>query len=486
MRNRVQPHQIILRSIFSASGIWLITIFASNVMHINASTVGFSYLLIVLLIASNWGFIEGAVASIAATLAFNYYFLPPVGTFTIADPHNWVALFSFLACSLIASRLSAKAERRALDAIERQNDIERLYYFSRSILLQDEIEPIPKQLVNKLAESFQLTAVVLFERRSGSFFYAGPSDLKGVEGQLRESALRGAFFSDPENQISISSIRLGSEPIASLALQGTPVSDSLLQNIANLIAISLERDRIQELASRAEAARQTEQLRITLIDAMAHEFKTPLTSIKAATTALLSTPDLFSESNLEMIQIADEEADRVKELVDETVEMSRLEMDRVSMELESSNICELIQELTHSMQRTIEDRPIKLDCPQEIPLISVDHRLMKLAIRQLLDNALKYSPPRTPIRIRVQQMENEMTVGVSNTGEGISEKEQPHLFERYYRGPSVRQQIPGLGLGLSIVKRIATLHNGGVTVVSHPGNTTFQITLPLGNKGQRL
>src|SRR3984885_8782904 len=144
----------------------LLTWAGARLVPVNATTIGFAYLLFVLLIASLWGFFEAALASVAATLTFNFFFLPPVGEFTIADPQNWVALFSFLTTALIASRLSGEVKRRALDALARQQDLERLYTFSRAILLIDYTEPFPKQLVRKLAEIFELSAAVLYDRSS--------------------------------------------------------------------------------------------------------------------------------------------------------------------------------------------------------------------------------------------------------------------------------------------------------------------------------
>src|SRR5260370_16295170 len=124
----------------------LVTYVAFRLIPVNATTVGFEYLLLVLAVASTWGFFEASLTSIAATLTFNRYFFEPIGTFTIADPQNWVALFSFLATALVASRLSDRAKRRALDAIERQRDIERLYSFSRTILLTNHNKPFPTHL----------------------------------------------------------------------------------------------------------------------------------------------------------------------------------------------------------------------------------------------------------------------------------------------------------------------------------------------------
>src|SRR5690349_17681655 len=135
-----------VRLLLSLAAVAAVTFVAYKVIPVNATTVGFAYLLLVLLIASTWGFVEAAVASVAGTLVFNFFFFPPVGTFTIADPQNWVALFSFLTTSLVASRLSAQVKRRAFDAIERQQDVERLYTFSRAILLITGGELFAKQL----------------------------------------------------------------------------------------------------------------------------------------------------------------------------------------------------------------------------------------------------------------------------------------------------------------------------------------------------
>src|SRR5436853_1588966 len=279
-----------LRMLASIASVGVVTFVARVAIPVNATTVGFAYLLLVLVVATTWGFLESLVCSIFATLTFNFFFLEPVGTLTIADPQNWVALFSFLATAVIASRLSDQAKRRALDAVKRQQDVERLYTFSRAILLIDGGEPFPKQLLQKLADIFELTAAVLYDRSTGEFYRAGPADFEGMDDQLRDAALQGTTFSDSERHRIIAAVRLGTGPIASLAVQGAQMPDGVLQGIANLVAIGLERARAQDLAHQVEAARQSEQLRTTLIDAMAHEFKTPLTSIKAATTSLLANP----------------------------------------------------------------------------------------------------------------------------------------------------------------------------------------------------
>ncbi len=466
-----------IRILISLAGLAALTFAAHKFIPVNASTAGFAYLLLVLVVASTWGFIEASILSIAATLAFNFFFLPPVGNLTIADPQNWVALFTFLTTSLIASRLSTKAKRRALDAIERQQHIERLYSFSRAILLLDSSESFPGQLIRKLAEIFQLDLAVLFDRRTGDTYRAGPSELDGLEDQLRETALHGTTSLNDQS-CTFTAIRLGSEPIASLAIQGGSMSDSVLQGIANLVAIGLERARAQDLAHEIEATRRSELLRTTLIDAMAHEFKTPLTSIKATTTLLLANPDQTYENRMEMLRIADEEAQHLGNLIDDTVAMGRLDAGHIEVNPEISDIFDTIDMVIATLKTELQGRRLEILRDENIPACAFDQRLIKLALKQLIDNAAKYSPAGTSLTLRVRRDGESIAVEVTDCGNGIPAQEQGHVFERFYRSPSVKNQIPGSGLGLNIAESIMRAHGGSLTVASRPGETTFSLILP--------
>ena len=466
----------------SFGGVAAVTVTALHVFPLNAATVGFVYFLLIFSIAISWGFNEALVASVTATVAFNYYFLPPIGTLTIADPQNWVALISFLATSLIASRLSSRAKQRTQDAIERRQDIERLYTFSRAILLINNPDSFPKQLIQKLAETFPVSAAVLYERRTGLTFRAGPSEFEGFDEQLRESAMHGASYSDPERRRVITAVRLGSQPIAALALQGAHMPDSVVQGIGNLVAIGLERAKSEDLLHQIEAAQRSEQLRTALIDAMAHEFKTPLTSIRAATTSLLSNPDQLVESRTELLTIADEEGERLTQLIDDAVDMARLDNGRIDLQLATNDIEGIVGEVVRSMRIYIEDRPLDIVSWEFLSPVAVDRRLIKLALKQLLNNALKYSPEGSPVAIRIQDVDGSISIEVTNGGKGIPDAEQTRVFERFFRGPSTKHMIPGSGLGLSIAHAIARAHQGDLTVSSRDGETTFRMTLPATSK----
>jgi two-component system sensor histidine kinase KdpD len=261
--------------------------------------------------------------------------------------------------------------------------------------------------------------------------------------------------------------------------------DSVLQGIANLVAIGLERARTQDLAEQIEAARQSEQLRTTLIDAMAHEFKTPLTLIKAATTSLLSSPDEPKESRQEQLTIADEEAEHLRKLIDDAVEMARLDTTHIDVHPQISDVQETIRECVASMESEIDDRLLEIGCDKQPPDIAFDRRLMKLAIKQIIDNALKYSPADKPVAVRVLASNGILTIEITDHGPGVPVEEQTRIFHRFYRSPSVKDQIPGSGLGLTIARSIAQAHKGDLTVTSRPGETTFRITLPTSYAGDK-
>jgi two-component system sensor histidine kinase KdpD len=210
---------------------------------------------------------------------------------------------------------------------------------------------------------------------------------------------------------------------------------------------------------------------------MAHEFKTPLTLIKGATTSLLANPHGSADSRKEQLTIADEEAEHLKELIDNAIEMARLDTAHIDVHPEISDLQNTLQDVLASMQTEIDDRPVRVICNGQLPAVAFDRRLMKLAIKQLIDNALKYSSSETPIEIEMHGENGLLTMEITDHGAGIPLEEQTRIFERFFRSPSVKNQIPGSGLGLSIAHKIVQSHSGELGVSSRPGQTTFRITL---------
>ena len=379
----------------------------------------------------------------------------------------------------------SQAKKRTLEATDRQREMEKLYALSRSILLIEPTHPEPKQLAMQIAQSFAADAVALYDRDADKFFRAGPQDFHDSDGRLRQAALEGTLFRDEKAHSVVTSIRLGARPIGSLGIQGVALSDSALQGLSNLVAIGLERLRVQEAASKAEAARQSDELKSTLLDALAHEFKTPLTSIKAASTALLSSNALRPEQQRELLSIVDEETDRLSVLVTEAIQMARIEAGRVILRRESHSVQELVESVLNKLRTVVEDRKIQVNIAAGLPPVWVDGELIEVALRQLIDNALKYSPAGSPVALAAESKEGRVIVSVADHGPGIPEAEQSRIFEKFYRAEASRHQIPGAGLGLVIAREIIHAHGGEIWVDSKPGEgSIFEFSLPSSTREQ--
>jgi two-component system sensor histidine kinase KdpD len=273
----------------------------------------------------------------------------------------------------------------------------------------------------------------------------------------------------------VTAIQLGGTPIGSIALSDIGLSDTVLQSIANLAAIGLERARADEAAARAEAARESSELRATILDALAHEFKTPLTSMKAASSDLLASPS-STPRNRELVEIIDEDLDRFQALVTDAVQMLRIDAGDFAMHPARHRLTALIGSVVQKFGAHLDGHRLVQRVSDDL-FVEADSELLTLAIRQLLDNALKYSPPTSSIEIAASG-NGVIEINVHNSGSVIPESEQARIFERFYRGAHSRQ-IPGTGMGLAIVQQIARAHGGTLGLSSSSQNgTTFTLTLP--------
>jgi len=279
----------VLRSVASVAFVAAITWAAFSVLHVNALIVGFAYFLAVLIVAARWGLTESLVTSVAAMLCLNYFFLPPVLSLTIADPQNWVALFAFFVTSATASKLSATVRSRAAEAQARKIELDHLYQLSLSLMLIDTARELGPQLVAAIKKQFDFDAVAFCDSASGGIHIAGTDSSRFEEEMLRAVATTKSsrFVSRKRSmpvgvEVVVAPVMLGGRILGSLGAIGSPLSESAMQAIANLAAVTLEHAYQQIALGRLEVARQNEQLRRILLDAVAHDFLTPLTSIKGA------------------------------------------------------------------------------------------------------------------------------------------------------------------------------------------------------------
>jgi two-component system sensor histidine kinase KdpD len=423
--------------------------------------------------------LEGLAASISGMLFLDYFFLPPIGTLMIADPQNWIALFAYVVTAVIASHLSSRAKKQALESVRRQHEMEQLYTLTRNLLLLDTRGPLARLIPNQVAQVFNLQGVAYFDRASDVIYRAGPQDLPVEDSKLRDAALQATVFHEAAAHTTIIPISLGGPPIGSLGIQGTTVSETALHAISNLAAITLERAHVQEVATRAEAARQSEELKSTMLDALAHEFKTPLTPIKAAVTSMLSD-GCTSPTHQELLRIVDEETDRLNTMLTEAIQMSRIEEGKLRLHQSPHTMKGLVRVQLDRLAERLEGRKVAVEVPDELPPVNVDPEFIGIVIWQLLSNAMRYTPPGSPLAVRSRTQNGNVVTSIEDSGPGIPVQEQQQIFEKFYRGKEHRERIPGTGVGLTIAREIVRAHGGKIWVESQPGQgTKFLFSVPV-------
>src|SRR5271165_6069647 len=458
----------------------IVTFAYRRLPDVNPTTVALTFLLVVLLVASRWGLTIATTTAVVATLAFNYYFLPPIGTFTIADPQNWIALLAFLISAILASRLSERARREAMNATRRRKEVERLYSLSQQLLATDNVMELLNSIPSYVRDAFGLTAAAMYLPKRREVYRTGFDHPELSEEQLESVSGRGEIAVDEQKQLCFVPLRIGVRPVGSLGLEGAVLSRETLEAVGSLVAISIERAGAVEMLTRTEASRESEKLRTALLDSVTHEFRTPLTAIKLSVTTLLSTPDIEAEGKKELLSVINEETDRLNHLVGEAAEMAQLDAQQVELRREARPVREVVEAGLERSKQALAGREVKLQIPQDLPPVRVDLERIAEVLAQLLENAAKYSPANTPITISAELTGTMLTLSVADRGPGIDDMEQSLIFEKFYRGKDQRYRVQGTGMGLAIAKAIVEAHGGTIGVTSQLGSgSVFHFTLPV-------
>ena len=468
-----------LRATACALVVLAIVLFYTRMVHANATTVALTLLLAVLVVSANWGFWYAAFVAVASTLAFNYFFLPPFGTLTIADPQNWIALFAFLVTAVIAGQLSERARRETIHANQRRKEIERLYAFSQRLLIVESVPELLNSLPRHLVESFGGKGAAIFLVGRTDVYRSGP-DTREIETEILQSvAARGEPVITPENDLAVVPMRLGVKSIGAVGVSGIEISHESLDALATLIAIAIERTRAVENVGKAEASRENEKLRSAILDSIAHEFRTPLTSIKASVTSLLSG-GFDGAQQTELLTIINEESDRLNHLVEEATQMARLESHEVELDRQPHQITEAIDRAIEAGKKPLAAHPVTVNADKNLPPVTFDMELIVNVVLQFMENAAKYSAPGAPIRVSAEISGNHVVVNVADRGPGIEEFEQALIFDKFYRGKDNRYAVQGTGMGLAIARAVVEAHGGKVGVTSQVGQgSVFRFSLPL-------
>lgn len=469
-----------LRFLACAIILALIVFVYAKVIQVNPTTVAVTFLLAVLSVSAAWGLRYALPMSVIAALCFNFFFLPPIGTLTISDPQNWVALSAFFFAAVIASNLSERARRQTSEANRRRRDVERLYVFSQQLLVADNVLELLKSVPRYVVETFgAFHAAIYLPIRDQ--IYRSDADRQEIPAEdLKEAAARGDVRIDPARRLAVTPLRMGIRTVGALGVSGEAPSRETLEAVGSLIATAIERARAVEDLTHTEASQESERLRSALLDSVTHEFRTPLTSIKASVTTLRSGAMLTAEQQQDLLAVIDEESDRLNRLVGEAVEMAQLDAKEVKLEIAPHQIREAIDQALEDSKQVLSGHPVEVRLPDRLPQALMDVTWIKKVLQHLLENAAKYSPPGAAIFVSSETRNSRLITSVADRGAGIDDLERSMIFDKFYRGQSQRYRVQGTGMGLAIVKAIVEAHGGRIEVTSQLGHgSVFSFGLPL-------
>ena len=461
----------------------------------NPTVVGLSYLLIVVVVASESTLRVAVGTSVLALLTLNYFFMPPVGTFTLEDPQNWVALLVFLAVSVVAGRLSLVARSRADDALARRDELARLFDLSRDILLTTDSREAIDELARHMARRFGLDYVGICLPEPDGWRVHASSDTVTLDRPELDRALvsaRGALEFDaptrsyggqrrsttPEGVVvTLVPLRLGMRAVGLLAAAGRTVEPGTLDAIAGLTAIAIERAKMLEERRDAERIRQGAELKTALLASLGHDLKTPLTAIAVA-AGNLRAAGTGEELRRDQIGVIEVEVTRLNRLFQNIVDMARIETGAIDAEREWVHPADIVDAAVRQVQHTLQDHPLELDVdtPESA---QVDPRLTSTALAHLLENAGQYAPPGSPITVTAKIDEAGLSLSVRDRGPGIAPQDLEHLFEEFFRGAGTRHRSFGTGMGLAITRGLLAAEGGRVWAENHPdGGACFTLQIP--------
>jgi len=468
---------VFAQSLVACAGLAVLT-YAGFVLQVNLTTISFLYLLLVIAMALFCGFWQASVTSLLAVGCLDYFFTQPILHFYMTDLKEWVALGAFQITAVVISRLSAKELRSTKEAAVHRAGMEQLYELSRNSLLLDLRQAPGPQLVLLIHRIFGTTAVALFDLSLGRQDRAGEWD-EGEENLARECYLEENATDDPQTETWRRVLLAGPGPVGALVVRGK-LSPLVMDALASLAAIAIDRHQSFENEERAETASKGEQLRAAVMDALAHEFKTPLTAVQTASSGLLELGGL-TESQTDLVTLIDDEAVRLNELCTRLLLTAKLDAGQVGLETDEVNVQELVSEVLESQHVLAIRGRVQVVMEDPSLAVRVDRALLAMILAQYIDNARKYSAPDTKIEIAVRKSHTEVLISVHNFGSTIRLEDRERVFDRFYRSPDMKDSIPGTGIGLSVVRKAADAHHGHVWVISDDKEgTTFFLSLPIG------
>ncbi|MBX6772494.1 MAG: DUF4118 domain-containing protein [Chloroflexi bacterium] len=493
----------------AAGGVTVVTALIGLVRtHARIANISSLYLIIVLAVAAIFGGGPAIAASVLAVLAFDWFFVNPVGQFTVSDPEEWLALVLFLATAIVTSQLAAAQQRRAVEARRREREATALYTLSSLIVQETEPVCLVERVIDHFADELELLGAALYlpgpegqlERQAtfGPAGHAAPSILPAVllataSNGVAGAAVREGLPGTPAEAVMppglIVALRDGSRALGILWLARHPEAGPLsaeqrrfLETAGQQLGIALERARLQTEATEAAALRRADEMKTALLSAVSHDLRTPLALIKAAAGSLRQTDVPWTDEERDGFAASiEQEVDRLDRIVANLLDLSQIATGTLRMERQHYPLAALVEEVLARLQPLLVSHPVAVEIPEDLPPVPVDYVAIDRVLSNLLENVARHTPPGTTACITARHEGDRVIMTVADNGPGIPPADLPRVFDAFYRGRSRGNSSPrGTGLGLAVARGLVEAHGGTMTVASLPGGgTTFTLTLPL-------
>lgn len=429
-------------------------------LHFSLATASFCLMLLLVLQSLAGCFPASAVVAITAMACLDYFFTDPTFSFDVARPFDLLGLICFLVVGLVITRLVTKVRAKTESSRLQQQQLQRLYELAQQLLAL-ELEPAKGgRFLEPFVGAFGIRAACVLDAVSAEVYMAGPAS-DHLETRTGDAFIRGHDIDEPEHNITVRCIRIAGRSIGAIGFEGLQEPSLTAGPLSALAGAQVERRHSFANASRAAAAAQSESYRTAILDALAHEFKTPLATIMAAAGALREAGSM-GQFHREMAETVESEAARLGRLTSRLIRTARLEREEIKPWMELIDFGATIADTVEYYTRVSSGHQIAVIKECDSAEILADPELLRLAVSQLLDNACKYSAPKSTITLTIGRVDQQIVVRVISPGKPIPPGERHRIFDRFYRGTDARRSVPGSGLGLFVARKIALALGGNL------------------------
>jgi two-component system, OmpR family, sensor histidine kinase KdpD len=485
--------------VWSAVAVSLAAVTAKGLqLYLPLPDLSMVFMTAVLFSAITWGLWPSICASILSVLVYNFFFIPPLYTFTVASPRDLLNLIVFLIVAVLTSNLAARVRDQAEAAKRREARTAALYALSRQIAGAAELSDVLRAIVTYVAQVLSAKVVILLPEADRVLLQAAyPAHLDLTEAeraaatwawQHNQPAGRGTDTL-PGGEWFYLPLATARSNVGILGLQfdtpGAVISPDqrrLLEALAGQAAVAVERTRLVREMEQARLLNETERLRDALLSTISHDLRTPLVSIIGSVSSLLTDGATYAENDRrELLLTIQEEAERLNRFVGNLLDMMRLESGRLELQREWVEMGDVIGTALARLQQPLSQHQLVVEVEADLPMLQLDFVLVEHVLVNLLENAAKYSPPHTSICVSARRQGQAIAVEVADQGIGVPTADVERIFDKFYRVQRGDRHGAGTGLGLSICRGIIEAHGGHISAKSpaHGTGTVFTLTLPV-------